>query len=170
VIDHITTHITTKSYGGLIVAPTSAGKTLMITETIRLIGKKALIIVPSISTYDQMISRLNTYIQMQNDETQKDKNSCNLKIGRIRGKLAEIRGNDVCIASLSTFATHEYKESLLREFGVVFIDECETIPTSVYSLGLLKVGFIPYIFGFTATLERSDKMVSEIFISSKTGK
>lgn len=130
---------------GIVVAATSAGKTLMcagLCDTYNQEGCKTLTIVPDAGLIAQTKA---TYIH------------CKLDTGEYSGDIKDLNHAHV----VSTWQALQHNPKIVELFQVVIIDECHGAKASVLNEILVSHAFnIPHRFGFTGTLpkEESDKM------------
>ena len=136
---------------GLISLPCGGGKTvLFIYILIKVIRKKALIVVHTNQLADQWEERLNFFCP-------------NIKIGRVQGNIIKLQNCDIAICMLQTLSMKEDLDpSLFDDFSVMGIDECHLVCTETFSKLLFRWG-VKHIFGLTATPARKDKLENVLF-------
>jgi superfamily II DNA or RNA helicase len=125
---------------GTIVSATGTGKTVVIQELLRKLGRPALLVVPSVSIMDQTIKRFEAYFGRG-------------RVGQYGDGKKQIR--DITIACAPSIL--KSKPSDWDDRDILLFDEChhvacETIERICYE-------FVPkafYRFGFTATNFRAD--------------
>jgi superfamily II DNA or RNA helicase len=155
----ITTNIKTRPYqerairlalttgGGVIVAPTGAGKTTMGIEIAARLGQRCLVLVKSLDLAKQWQGAIKQFTGLD----------CGL-IGS--GKWQE--GEQFTVALVQTLVKHI--ESL--DYGLVICDECHNIP-AVQAYSIINRQAAKYRFGLSATPQRRDNL--EMMIHAALG-
>lgn len=127
-----------ESGGGVIVAPTGAGKTAMGIELTARLGQRCLVLVKSKELAEQW---------------QRDiKRFTGLDCGMIGGG-KRIEGEQFTIATVQTLVKHE--DGL--DYGLVIVDECHNVPAE-QAYAVINRQSAKYRFGLTATPQRRDSL------------
>ena len=137
---------------GIIVAPPSAGKTIMGLKLIEQKSQPALIITHRKQIAAQWIERIETFFGIPKRE-----------IGHIgQGKLKI--GNQITVALIQTLAKklNESEKELKSSFGTILIDECHHIPAQSFRNIIHQLA--PYYqYGLTATPFRKNNDEKMLF-------
>jgi superfamily II DNA or RNA helicase len=128
--------------GGLISVPCGFGKTIMSIYISCYFKKKTLFISHKDFLNSQFITSIKDFVPKAT-------------IGKIQGKIIDIEGKDIVIATLQSLAMREYDSSIFKDFGLVIIDECHHIASEVFSRAFRKMN-IKITLGLSATLNRKD--------------
>lgn len=132
---------------GIIVLPTSAGKTLtvaLIANTIASIKKqRILILVPNIQLAEQTHQDLLDYGMLQSSMSKWTGNY-------------EYQSTQIVIANYQILLSDKQDISVLNEFGTVIIDECHKLATADKITKLVKSLKAKHIFGFTGSLPENE--------------
>ncbi len=124
--------------GGVIIAPTGAGKTTMGIEIAARLGERCLILVKSIDLAKQWQAAIKIFTGLD----------CGLIGG---GKWQE--GQAFTVGLTQTLVKHEGS----LDYGLVIVDECHDIPAAqVYRV--INRQSAKYRFGLSATLQRRDNL------------
>lgn len=133
--------------GGVIVAPTGAGKTTMGIEIASRLNQRTLIIVKSKDLAEQWQQAINRFT--------------GLDAGMIGGG-KWIEGEQFTIATVQTLIKHEGS----LDYGLILVDECHNTPaTQAYSV--INRQAARYKFGLSATPQRRDGL--EMMIHAALG-
>lgn len=122
--------------GGVIVAPTGAGKTTMGIELAARLGQRCLILVKSRELAQQWKGAIKKFT--------------NLDAGII-GAGKWIEGTQFTIATVQTLVKHE----LSLDYGLVIVDECHNVPAQ-QAYEVINRQAAKYRFGLSATPQRRD--------------
>ena len=133
--------------GGVIVAPTGAGKTTMGIELASRLGQRCLILVKSADLAKQWQDSIKRFTGLE----------CGLIGG---GK--SIEGNEFTVGLVQTLI----KSKHYLDYGLVIADECHNIP-SAQAYEVINNQFAKYRYGLSATPERRDGL--EFMIHSALG-
>lgn len=133
--------------GGVIVAPTGAGKTTMGIELAARLGERCLILVKSKDLATQWIDAINRFTGLD----------CGI-IGD--GKWNE--GEQFTVALVQTL--HKHETSL--DYGLVIVDECHNVP-AMQAYTVINRQRAKYRFGLSATPQRRDNL--EMMIHAALG-
>lgn len=129
------------SGGGIVIAGTGAGKTIMcavLADAYHQVGLETLVIVPSATLVKQ---------------TRKSFIGWELSTGEYSGDAKEINHPIV----ISTWQALQNNPKLIQQFDVVIVDECHGIKGQVLTELLNQYGKnIPYRYGFTGTLPKAE--------------
>lgn len=131
---------------GLISLPCGGGKTVLFIYVIfAIIRRKAAIVVHTNQLADQWEERLRAFCPT-------------VRIGRVQAQVADVAGVDVIICMLQTLSMRsDLPVTLLREVGVMVIDECHLVSTETFSRVLSRWNVLN-VFGLSATPQRKDKL------------
>lgn len=135
-----TIQIATKKDIGIIVAPPSAGKTIIGLKIIEQKKQPALIIVHRKQILEQWLDRIETFFGIPKKE-----------IGRIgQGKMKIGKQITVTLIQSLSKKIKDEKSELLTAFGTIIIDECHRIPATSFRETIQKISSY-YQYGLTAT-------------------
>lgn len=124
--------------GGVIIAPTGAGKTTMGIEIAARLGERCLILVKSIDLAKQWQAAIKKFTGLD----------CGLIGG---GKWQE--GDVFTVALVQTLVKHEGS----LDYGLVIVDECHNIPAAQAYMVINRQA-AKYRLGLSATLQRRDNL------------
>lgn len=133
---------------GVLISPTGSGKSVMGIELIRLRGQKSLILVHRKELAKQWQDKIEECM--------------GIETGFIGDGEWSI-GDQITIALVQTLASKENEtRTLSREFGLVLLDEVHYAPANTFFdvLGQLSA---KYLYGLSATVERSDGLEKMIY-------
>lgn len=133
--------------GGVIVAPTGAGKTTMGIELAARLAQRCLILVKSKDLAEQWIGAIKRFTGLD----------CGLIGG---GKWNE--GEQFTVALVQTL--HKHENSL--DYGLVIVDECHNVP-AMQAYNVINRQRAQYRFGLSATPQRRDNL--EMMIHAALG-
>lgn len=128
--------------GGILSLGTGYGKTNIALYLIKLLKKKALIIVHKEFLMNQWIERIEQFFP-------------GTRVGKIQGPNIEIEDKDIVIGMLQSISGKVYALDTFDSFGIVVIDECHRIPCQHFSKALLKIN-CRMMLGLSATPKRDD--------------
>jgi superfamily II DNA or RNA helicase len=129
--------------GGVIVAPTGAGKTTMGIELASRLGERCLILVKSKDLAKQWVNAINKFTGL----------GCGIIGG---GKWLE--GEQFTIATVQTLIKHEGN----LDYGLLIVDECHNVP-SKQAYTVINRQAAKYRFGLSATPQRRDSLEFMIY-------
>ncbi|MBQ7250435.1 MAG: DEAD/DEAH box helicase family protein [Bacilli bacterium] len=138
----------------VISAPTGFGKTVL---GIALMAKKrvnTLILVPSITLLEQWKSKLIEHLRYEDGDATK----C---IGYLSGK-GDKRTGIVDIATIQSLVRNEDFRQNARKYGMVIVDEVHHLGAVKFEEALRSIA-PKYLYGLTATPERSDEREDFVF-------
>jgi superfamily II DNA or RNA helicase len=133
--------------GGVVVAPTGAGKTTMGIELVSRLGQRCLVLVKSLDLARQWQNAIQKFTGLE----------CGLIGG---GKWQE--GEEFTAATVQTLIKHA--ESL--DYGLVIVDECHNVPAE-QAYQVINRQAAKYRFGLSATPQRRDNL--EMMIHAALG-
>lgn len=133
---------------GIIKAPTGSGKTIMALAMVAKYKVSALIILPGKELLKQWQKQIDTFIDYPKAKLKRDH-----YIGEYTGNKKKLKGN-LDIATIQSLVNIQ-AISLLRQYGLVIIDECHHCASTTYRTVLKKIN-AKRVYGFTATPERQD--------------
>ena len=116
--------------------------TVMALNIISCVKKKTLVIVHKEFLLNQWVERIEQFLPTA-------------RVGRIQGKIIDIKDKDIVIGMLQSLSMKDYDASVFKSFGLTIIDECHHISAEVFCRSLFKV-VTPYMLGLSATMNRKD--------------
>lgn len=122
---------------GVVVLPTGAGKTFVATLALSLVGRSALVVVPTLDLMSQWHDGMSA--------------TFDVPIGLLGGGYHEI--TDLTITTYDSAYLH--MDRLGNRFGLVIFDEAHHLPSDAYATAA-RMCLAPFRLGLTATPERSD--------------
>ena len=140
------THLQQRSGGVIVVLPCGFGKTVLATQLIASMGRKAAVLVHKAVIRDQWKAAFETFCP-------------GVRVGIVQGKTWEVQGFDVVICMVMTMAKRSYAASEMDAFGVVVCDEAHHLAAPVMGLAMRSFR-ARRIVGLTATKERPDGLTS----------
>lgn len=145
----IPAQIVMKSYkekgGGILHLQCGFGKTILALYFVAQLGVKTMVIVHKEFLMNQWTERINQCLP-------------GAKIGRIQGKIFDIKNKDIVLVMLQTLWRKKFPLHAFDSFGHLIIDECHRIPSEKFSRALQKVS-TKYMLGLTATPKRTDGLM-----------
>lgn len=132
---------------GVIVSPSSSGKTIMGLKIIAIKKQPALIVVHRKQLLEQWQERVQAFLGIPKHE-----------IGIIGQGKAKI-GKQITIATIQSLP--KQIEQIQNQFGTILVDECHHIPAETFHNTIEKLGTF-YLYGLTATPFRKhndDKLI-----------
>ncbi len=146
---------------GILNAATAFGKTVVCNYLIAQRKVSTLIILQSHSLLNQWYEKLKEFLNIDEPfpqyetKTGKKKQRTSL-IGILMGSKNTLTGI-VDIAMAATLANREDCNEILNQYGMIIVDECHHAASTTY-ISVLQEIKSKYIYGFSATLKRSDKL------------
>lgn len=128
---------------GIISAPPAFGKTVMAANMIAQKKRNTLILVHRKQLLSQWADRLESFLDLNNNA-----------IGQLGGGKNALTGK-IDIAIMQSLNREGEVKELVRDYGMVLIDECHHIPAFSFEKILKKVT-AKYVYGLTATPYRKD--------------
>lgn len=152
-------HWETSGNRAVLVLPTGAGKTVIISHVIaRQIGQ--------LRSQGLRVLLLAHREELLEQAADKIRSVCpELRIGIVKGSRDESAGADVVIASQQTMARAKRRESI-GSIGLVIVDECHRAASRSYMAVLEHYGVLDgttRTLGVTATLTRMDKGIAKVW-------
>ena len=127
---------------------TRAGKTLIMTIILQTLGKKSLVIVPSIQLVKQGIKDINEYTGGE------------LKVGGICGNL-DIDGSEQIV--IGTFQSLiKRPKQFFEQFEVLCVDEAHKIPCKSIKDLIDRCSNVDFRFGFTGSLPKENTIERQV--------
>lgn len=139
--------------GGIVIAPTGAGKTVMSIAFLSSLGRKAIVIVNREFLLDQWkndTQGFKKFTDLDDDD-----------IGIVQGDVCNYKGKKVVIAMLQTLLSKRFQDDFYKSFGCVLVDECDRISAPKWNQ-VVKQFPGRWRYGVTATEERADNL-SDVF-------
>ena len=116
--------------------------TVMALNIICQLQYKTLVIVHKEFLMNQWIERIEQFIP-------------DAKIGKIQGKVVDVKNKDIVVGMLQSLSMKEYDRSLFSPFGLTIVDECHHISAEVFCRSLFKI-VTKHMLGLSATMNRKD--------------
>ena len=138
----------------VISAPTGFGKTVIAVALMARRKFNTLVLVPSIALLDQWRTRLAEHLRYGKDEP----SSC---VGYLSGK-GDKRTGIVDIATIQSLVRNEDFRKSATKYGMVIVDEVHHLGAVKYEEALRSIA-PKYLYGLTATPERSDQREDFVF-------
>ena len=149
---------------GILVAATGSGKTMMATALISQAKVSTLVIVNNLRILEGWVETLNTHLQFNNPEFEKNLK----KKGQFQGKIGVLQANNqtlskrVDIAMAPTLFAKKNVEEILEPYGMIIFDECHHA-ASARNIELLDQIAAKRVYGLTATPQRPDGLSPTLF-------
>jgi superfamily II DNA or RNA helicase len=148
----IRTHLTAHDRGGVIVYPTGGGKSAIQIYTLSaILRQRALFVVVTTDLFGAYPSEIQQFLPQARIISIRRK-WCENKM------LAKVQQCDVCVVMLHSLARCNYPAVFFEQFGCVFFDELHLAAAATLRKAMDKASRIKYMFGFTATPDREDRM------------
>ena len=146
-----------KNYdSAIIAAPTGFGKTLLGAALIQERAVNALILVPSVNLLQQWVERLEEYIEPDYPYKKRP-------FGYLSGSGDRLNGF-VDVATVQSLVRNEEFRKKAKTYGLVIIDEAHHMAAYKFEEALRELA-PKYLYGLTATPERSDEREEFIYRS-----
>ena len=143
---------------GILEAATAFGKTVVGISLIAEIKRNTLIIVHSKQLLLQWKERIEQFLvineELPNDDTESRKKKKQSKIGQIGGGIQSPL-NIIDIALVQSLITDGEVKEIVRNYGLVIVDECHHAASYTYEK-ILKTVMAKRVYGLTATPIRRD--------------
>ncbi|PNH00638.1 putative ATP-dependent RNA [Tetrabaena socialis] len=130
--------------GGIISLSCGQGKTVIALNIIGRLSMRTLIVVHKDFLLTQWHERIRQFIPTA-------------RIGLVKGKVIDVEGKDIIMASVQSLSMKEYEADLFHGIGFLVVDECHRVGTEVFSRALRKYNF-QHSLGLSATVVRKDGM------------
>ena len=137
---------TRNNHGGLFLAPTRAGKSLMSLETACRLGGSTLILVDDVDLARQFKRDVEEHLRMP--------------CGLVRRDVSDY-DQPFVVAMAQTLIRRDLPRDFVRGFRTIIIDECNSAPCSLIWTALSRL-HARYIIGLTATPDRKDGLQQAI--------
>ena len=134
--------------GGVISVPCGFGKTCCAIYLACWLKRKTLVVVHKNFLLSQWMERIAQFAP-------------EARIGRIQGKVIDIKDKDIVIGMLQSLSQKDYEPRVFRDFGFTVIDECHHVSAEVFSRALPVIGS-RWNLGLSATPQRADGL-SKVF-------
>ena len=127
--------------GALLCLGCGLGKTVVANYIISKMNVKTVVLVHKEFLLNQWKERIQYFLP-------------NAKIGKVQGKIIDVKNKDIIIAMLQTVAMKEF-DDIFHDCGQLIVDECHHIAARVFCNALFKMP-VKYTLGLSATPNRSD--------------
>ena len=131
-----------KKENGLFIAPPSFGKTVVAIALIAKLKVNALVVVPRLSLLGQWKERIATFLDLEGE------------VGELKGSKNALKWV-VDVASIDSLANESAEKEILSKYGLIIFDEAHHLGAKTYE-DVARACPSKYLYGFTATLARSD--------------
>lgn len=149
---------------GILEAATGTGKTVIGAALIAKRKVPTLVLVNSKEILQGWVSALNQFLRFEKPEYEQwqapSKNYPG-KIGVLQGNTQSLDGR-VDIAMVPTLYKKKDLDDILSRYGMILVDECHHAGSSSYQMILDRVQS-RYVYGFSATPERTDQKSVSVF-------
>ena len=136
---------------GVLCATTGFGKTVIAAKIISKLKVNALVLVNRNSLLEQWKERLSYFLDINKKE-----------IGQIGASKENLNGK-LDIASVQSLAKKENMEDLVKNYGLVIVDECHHVAAYGFEQ-VMKAIRSKYVYGLTATPTRKDGLHKIIYM------
>ena len=131
-----------KCGGALLCLGCGLGKTVVANYIISEMKVKTVVLVHKEFLLNQWRERINTFLP-------------NAKIGRVQGKVKDVKNKDIILVMLQTIAMKDFESDLFSNVGQLIVDECHHIAARVFCNAMFKIP-VKYTLGLSATPQRKD--------------
>ena len=138
----------------VISAPTGFGKTVIAVALMARRKVNTLVLVPSISLLEQWRAKLDEFLCFGQGDTKH-------RVGYLSGK-GDKRTGIVDIATIQSLVRNEEFRKSAKQYGMVIVDEVHHLGAAKYEEALRSLA-PKYLYGLTATPERSDQCEDFVF-------
>ena len=144
---------------GILHAATAFGKTVVCCDLIARRSVSTLILVEKTDLMDQWVSRLEEFLEIEEDLPEYKTKTGRVKkrkklIGSLQSSKDTLTGI-VDVAMVRSVKRSDGFHPLLKEYGMVILDECHH-GASASAIEVLQEVRAKYVYGVTATLKRGD--------------
>jgi len=139
--------------GGVFVAPTRSGKTLISIQAAMELGAHTLIIVTQDNLKGQFIRDIEGFVR--------DGEGRPVPVGVIQRDRFEV-DRPIVVAMAQTLANRGIPDDVRRKFGTIIVDECDSAPCDLIMGALVRFD-AAYVLGLSATPDRKDGLERAIF-------
>ena len=136
---------------GIMKAVPGFGKTVMGIYAISQLKLNTLIIVQSKDIQNQWMERIQEFLDVPKSKLKRDSFVCVFNGSKKR------MNQNIDIATVSSLIHLENLEEVLSSYGMILVDECHRAASNTFT-NVLKYAKAKYIYGFSATPERTDKL------------
>lgn len=133
-----------RQMGGIISLSCGQGKTVIALNIMSKLSVRTLVVVHKDFLLNQWKERIEQFLP-------------NARIGLVKGKILDVAGHDIILASVQSLSMKEYSQDVFKGVGLLVVDECHRVGTEVFSRFLMKWTF-RYSLGLSATVNRKDGM------------
>jgi superfamily II DNA or RNA helicase len=133
------------NYGGILVASPGAGKTVIALHAAAAVGRRALVVVPTVKLLDQWVTRITQFTNLTKNE-----------IGIVQGDICRWN-HPIVVGMVQSLAQKEYPAELYNSVGNFISDEVHRIGAPTWLATVSKFPAM-YRWGLSATPERHDKL------------
>ena len=143
---------------GVLAATTASGKTIIGAALIAHQKINTLVLVDKLSLLDQWVLRLKEFLvinePMPELSTKKGRKKQKSSVGVLGGSKNKLSGI-IDIATYQSLYRGEVVKDIVKDYGMVIIDECHHVAAPNYERVLREVN-AKYVYGLTATPKRQD--------------
>jgi len=139
--------------GGVFVAPTRSGKTLISIQAAMELGGHVLIIVTQDNLKGQFIRDVEKFVR--------DAQGRPVPVGVIQRERFDV-DKPIVVAMAQTLMNRDIPPEVRRKFGTIIVDECDSAPCDLIMGALVRFD-AAYIIGLSATPDRKDGLEQAIF-------
>ncbi|KAA3655881.1 MAG: helicase, partial [Calditrichaeota bacterium] len=140
---------------GVLAASTAFGKTVVVAKLIAERKANTLVLVHTRQLLEQWHSRLLQFLQIRTPvQSEKKKSKAKSPIGQIGGGKNK-PGGVIDVAIMQSLVRGDEVKEVVRNYGMVIVDECHHVPAFSFEQILRKVR-AKYVYGLTATPARQD--------------
>ena len=143
---------------GILHATTAFGKTVIGSYLISKLKVNTLILVGNVQLLTQWIERLNEFLTINEEPmielTPSGRKRKKSVIGQFGGGIKN-RSEVIDIATIQSLVSNGNVNELVRNYGMIIIDECHHVSAFTYE-AVLKYANSKYVYGLTATPVRKD--------------
>lgn len=135
--------------GAILSLPCGYGKTVCALYIAYTLKRKAIVLVHTDDLEGQWQDRIREFLP-----------GC--RVGSLRGQIVDVQDRDIVVCTLQSLAQKAYPEELLRQFGLVIVDESHHIGARTFSTAIRKLP-CAYVLGLSATPRRRDGLTKLLF-------
>jgi len=149
-VENAISRLNEEQHGGLLVLPCGYGKTVCALHIASIMKRRTLVLVHKAFLVEQWQERAQFFLE-------------GVTVGKIQQNI--IQGDcDIVIGMVQSISKREYPENIMKNFGLVIIDEAHHMSAPVFHKALRQIP-AKYIIGLSATPERKDGMTKLLYWS-----